>query len=597
MRNKVALWCAAVCAGITFSCSQGDTSTESGKKPGEITQLQGGRYRGGVFRLNEPEFIKSLFPPAIVDVYSYRVATQIYEGLFKFDQETLDVIEGLAESLEVDQTGTVYTIRLRKGVFFHDDACFPNGKGREFDANDVKYCITRLCTQPTGTQNGNGFHIMDGVLKGARKYYDATANGQTPSFELEGFQMIDKHTVRLVLERPNSQFKINLARPEAFIFPREYEQKYGANEIGRKAVGTGPFILASIDENKSINLKRNPNYYRKDQFGNALPYLDGINVQFIEEKRTEFLEFKAGRLDMAYRIPTDYIIEILQETEAEADGNLGKYPLQREPEAQTQIYAFQNMHPVFKDRNVRKAISFAIDRKKILDYVLNGEGYEPGFHGLTPPAFKWYDIHKIPGYDLNKDSAQYYLAKAGYPLGKGFPKITLEINEEGGRQTSVAAEVQRQLKEVLNIDLAFNTLPHSEISTKALNGDFAMLRLSWLADFPSPENFLWMFHSKYVGKDGTGNTYPNITRYVNPSFDQLYEKALTATSTEEATKYFLEAEKVVMNDAPILVLWYDERYRLLQKNVKNLPNNPMQYRDFTEVYLEPVATKGTSQQP
>jgi oligopeptide transport system substrate-binding protein len=106
-----------------------------------------------------------------------------------------------------------------------------------------------------------------------------------------------------------------------------------------------------------------------------------------------------------------------------------------------------------------------------------------------------------------------------------------------------------------------------------------------------------MFHSKYVGRDGTGNTYPNITRYVNPSFDQLYEKALTATSTEEATKYFLEAEKVVMNDAPILVLWYDERYRLLQKNVKNLPNNPMQYRDFTEVYLEPVAAKGTSQQP
>jgi len=593
MRKLVTIGCIAICASIAFSCnpSGGDTGGV-----GKITKVAGNRFKGGVFRLNEPEFIKSLYPPGIIDVYSYRVATQIYEGLFKFNQENLDVVEGLAESFELDRTGTVYNIRLRKGVLFHDDACFPSGKGREFEANDVKYCFTRLCTQPTSNQNGNGFHIMDGVLKGARQYYDSTANGKIPSFELAGIQIIDKYTIQLILERPNSQFKINLARPEAFIFPKEYVEKYTANEINRKAVGTGPFVLASIDENKSINLKRNPNYYRKDQFGNALPYLDGINIQFIEEKRTEFMEFKAGRLDMAYRIPTDYIIEILQETDADTDGNLGKYPLQREPEAQTQIYAFQNMHPLFKDRNVRKAISYAIDRKKILDYVLNGEGYEPGFHGLTPPAFKWYDIHKIPGYDLNKDSAQYYLAKAGYPLGKNFPKITLDINEEGGRQTSVASEIQRQLKEVLNIELAFNTLPHSEITTKALNGEFSLLRLSWLADFPSPENFLWMFHSKYVG-DGKGNTYPNISRYINPAFDQLYDKAIAAPTTEEATNYFLEAEKLMMNDAPILVLWYDERYRLLQKNVKNLPNNPMQYRDFTEVYLEPITSKGSSQQP
>jgi oligopeptide transport system substrate-binding protein len=288
----------------------------------------------------------------------------------------------------------------------------------------------------------------------------------------------------------------------------------------------------------------------------------------------------------------------LEESQANPEGNFGKYPLQREAESQTQIYAFQNTNPLFKDVNVRKAISFAIDRTKILNYVLNGEGFAAGLYGLTPPAFDWYDIKNVPGYDFNQDSAHFYLSKAGYPGGKGFPAITLDMSEEGGRHTSVAVEIKRQLKENLGITLNLNVLPQAQITEKCLNGNFEMVRLAWVADFPSPENFLWMFHGKYVPAQAEGNSYPNVPRYRSPRFDALYEKALAAGSQEETSRYFMEAEKVAIADAPILVLWYDECYRLLQNHVKNLPNNPMQYRDFTEVYLaDPAAETLKSELP
>ncbi|MCS6967020.1 MAG: ABC transporter substrate-binding protein [Cytophagales bacterium] len=558
----------------------------------ELRQAAGGRYYGGILRINENEYIKTLFPPAIVDVYSYRVASQIYEGLFKFDQVTMEVIQSLVQSYEVDPTQTIYTFKLKPNVYFHDDPAFPNGKGREFTAEDVKFCFTQICTQIPENQS---FHLFDGILKGAREYYQASAGGKKPSFEVEGIKVIDKYTVQLILERPYSLLLSNLARSGALIYPREAYEKYGS-EMKFKAVGTGPFVLANIDENNSITLKRNPNYHRRDQFGNQLPLLDGVFIQFIREKRTEFFEFKKGNLDMMYRLPTEYIIEILEQAETDPDGGISKYTLQREPETQTQLYAFLNTHPVFKNINVRKAFSFAIDRKEILDRVLNGEGYEAGLHGITPPSFRWYDIHKIKGYDFNKDSALYYIAKAGYPMGKNFPKITLDLNPEGERHTLVATEIQRQLKEVLNIDIELNVITHAEITDKCLSGDFAMIRLSWVADFPSPENFLWMFYSKKSEFKPGENTYPNIPRYYNPKFNQYYEKALAATSLEEQTKYFQAAESIMMEDAPIIVLWYDECYRLLQQHVENLPNNPMQYRDFSEVYLKPKKTEPKQEQ-
>jgi peptide/nickel transport system substrate-binding protein len=568
-----------------FKTKETTTSTDTPPKA-----TAGGRYYGGTFRLNETEYIKNLFPHSIVDVYSYRIASQIYEGLFKFDHTSLKVVNSLAESYTIDDAHTTYTIKLKKGVMFHDDECFDGGKGRELKATDIKYCFTKLCTQD---RNNQGFSVFYGILKGAKEYYDASKGGNTPTMELSGIKVIDDYTVQLTLEKPNSLFLTHLARPQTFIFPKEAYEKYGM-EMRIKCVGTGAYKLAQVDDDIAIILKKNPNYHTKDKFGNQLPFLDAINIQFIKDKKTELFEFKKGNLDMMYRLPTDYIIEILEETTTDTEGKYSKYELQREPEMQTQLFAFNTQTGIFANADVRKAFSYAIDREKILDFVLNGEGYAAGLHGITPPSFSDYDISKIPGYNYNPDSARYFLKKAGFAQGKGFPKVVLDFNAEGDRHTNVAVEVQKQLKDVLNVDLDFNMIPIAQIAEKCMSGNFQLIRLSWVADYPSPENFLSMWSSQDVPTLAQGgSSYPNIPRYVNKKYDELYQKALNASSDAEALKYFMQGESLAMRDAPILALWYDEGYRLLQSKVRNFPNNPMQYRDFSEVYFEPENTQAT----
>ena len=562
------------------------------KKTGDsqvgLMQAEGGRFFGGVFRINESEYIKNLFPHNITDAYSYRVASQIYEGLFKFNPETLEVQKGLVEEYQVDETGTIYTFQLKKGVYFHDNPCFSGGKGREMKASDVKHCFTKLCTKSLNNQN---FAIFQGILKGADAYYSATSGNNVPDFQVEGIRVKGEYSIELELIEPNSLITVNLARPACFIYPKEAEERYGV-DMRINAVGTGPFSLNvnDVDEDISIILKKNPNYHQIDEFGNQLPFLDAVSIQFIKDKKTELFEFRKGNLDMIYRLPTEYIIEILEETMPGANGEYSQFQLQRSPEMMTQFLTLNNQSGVFKNKNVRKAFNFAIDRTKILDFVLNGEGYAPGNHGITPPVFSSYDIEDIMGYTLDIDSARYYLKRAGYSNGNGFPKLQFLLNAEGDRNTNVAVEIQKQLKDHLNIDVELQILPFAQLLEKSYAGQYSILRAAWVADFPSPENFLWIFSSKDVPKSLEEASYPNVARYISNQFDNYYESALKAKSISEANELFKKAEIQLMEDAPVIILWYDEGYRLIQSYVKNFPNNPMQYRDLGRVFFEEAET-------
>ena len=568
-----------------FSC--GGSKDYSNEKRGLI-KTNGGKFYGGVFKINESEYIKNLFPHNITDAYSYRVASQIYEGLFKFDPETLEVTKGLIEDYQIDESGTIYTFHLKKGVFFHENLCFADGKGREMNARDVKYCFTKLCTNNINNQN---FFIFKGILKGADKYYISSAENKIPDFDVEGIRVKDDYTIELELIKPNSLFTANLARPACFIYPEEAEKKYGI-DMRIHAVGTGPFSLNvdDVEEDISIILKKNTNYHIKDEFGNQLPYLDAVSIRFIKDKKTELFEFRKGNLDMIYRLPTEYIIEILEETMPGANGEYSQFQLQRSPEMMTQFLTLNNQKGVFKNKDVRKAFNFAIDRTKILDFVLNGEGYAPGNHGITPPVFSNYDIKDIRGYSLDIDSAKYYLNKAGYRDGKGFPKLKFLLNAEGERNTNVAVEIQKQLKDHINVDVELQILPFAQLLEKSYSGDYNILRAAWVADFPSPENFLWVFSSKVIPKSLNEASYPNVARYISQKFDENYENALNAKSIQEANEYFKKAEVQLMEDAPVIILWYDEGYRLVQSFVMGFPNNPMQYRDLGKVYFEEAET-------
>lgn len=568
--------------GLVFTACDSNNTKED--NPQQSLEAKGGKSYGGVLMINETEFLKNLFPHNIVDVISYRVAAQMYEGLFTFNQSDLSIENRLCESYEVSDEGTIYTFKIKKGVFFHNDECFPQGKGREMNANDIKFCFTQLCTQD---RNNQGFTLFKGLLKGADDYYNASANG-TPDFEIEGIKVIDDFTIQLELIKPNALFIMNLATPFGFIFPKEAYEKYGL-DMREKIVGTGPFMLQSIEDEINVIMKRNPNYHRIDEHGNKLPFLDAVKVTFVPDKKSELFTFKKGELDMIYGLPTEHIIEILEASTSE-NGEYGNYNLQRDPEMNTHALAFQLKDDLFKNINVRKAFSFAVNREKILDFVLNGEGYAPGNFGITPPIPQFrdngYDATHIKGYSLNVDSARYYLKKAGFENGRGFPKTTLDLNAGGERNTNVAEEVIKQLKENLNIDVEINIVPMAQHIENFQHGKTNFFRFAWQADIPTAQNFLWLLYGKDVPSSFEETSHPNVMRYKNSKYDELYEKGINSLTIEEANINFLKAEQLAMKDAPFIVLWYDEGYRLLQSRVKDFPNNPMQFRDFSSVYLQ-----------
>ncbi len=551
-----------------------------------LTAGKGGRNFGGILKINETEFLKTLYPPSITDAFSYRIANQVYEGLFKFDPTTLELIPSIAESYSSNAEGTEYTIQLRKGVFFHDNACFTDEKGRELKAQDVAYCFRQLCINSATNQ---GYSIFKGVLLGADEIYEASLKGKT-DLPLSGVEIVNDYAVKIKLTKPNSLFLYNLARPFAYIYPKEAVEKYGL-DMRINPVGTGPFFLSSIDENVSVVLIKNPNYYGKDVHGNILPLINAVNIKFIQDKKTELLEFKKGNFDMIYRLPTESIIEILEEMESEKKGEYSQYVLQRTPEMNSQFLCFNTKSGVYSNKFLRKALSFAIDRNKILDFVLNGEGFGPGTNGICPPSFEKYKTEGIKGYTLNLDSARYFLKKAGFPNGKGLAKLSLQVNTDGERNLNVAIEVQKQLKENLNIELDIQTVPFAQLVENLTNGKADFFRIGWISDYPHPENFLSIFYGKGVPTTATVASFPNFTRYTNPAFDVLYEKAISASKEEETYALLKQAEQVLMNDAPVIVLWYDEAFRLLQPNVQNLPNNPMQYRDYSQTYFEKAAVE------
>ncbi len=573
----------AVLTSVSISCFRADKQ-EDGVTV--VPEAKGGRFYGGVLRLNETEYIRSLYPPSITDAFSFRIAAQIYEGLFKLDQSDLSLKKCLVEDFTIDSSGTIYTFKLKKGVFFHDDPCFADGKGRELKALDVHYCFSQLCTQSI---NNQGFVVFKGLLKGADKYYSSSINGKAPSFDIEGLKVLDDFTLQVHLLKPSSIFLYDLARPFTMIYPREAKEKYGL-EMRAKAVGTGAFSLGQVDEDISIILKRNPKYHTMDEHGNKLPFLDAVDIKFIKEKKIELFEFMKSNLDMIYRLPAEHVAKILESVKGGGNNEFSAYELQQTSEMATQFYTFNTKGKVFSNKNLRKAISFAIDKQKIFDLVLNREGFAPGNKGIIPPAFKKYPVDSIKGYTFNLDSARYYLKKAGYPEGKGFPNVTLELNSDGERNSNVANEVVRQLQENLNIKIETKVMPFSQLVENIISGKSEFYRIGWLADYPNPENFLSLFYGKDVPSSLEEKSFPNFSRYTNSKYDALFEKAIASNDPSVSSTYFFQAEQVLMDDAPVVVLWYDMGFRLLQSHVRNFPNNALQYRDYSEVYLEKTAT-------
>ena len=567
--------------GLAFcsSCSDEKKGNHDG------AEGKGGVYMGGVMRMNEVEAFKSLNPIAVNEVVGFHIGGQLFEGLVKFDQNDLSIKPAIASSWESNANQTEWTFHIRQGVKFHADACFSDGKGRTVTANDIKLCYEKLCTaDPNNAQFDVTF--KDRVV-GANEAFASSKAGK--NIPVSGIKVIDDTTLVISLKDPFAGFLNIVAMPGCWVYPKEAIDKYGV-DIRIHPVGTGPFYLETVKEGEVLIMKKNQDYYGVDKDGNKLPYLDGLKYTFIREKKAEILEFKSGNLDMVYRLPVEIFHEIMGDLEHAKDRKTD-FQILNSTAFNTNYLGFNNTSAVFNKKEVRLAFNFAIDRKKIADFTIQGEGNSADY-GIVPyvEAFEkdGYDFKGLKGYTLDVAKAKEYFKQAGYPDGKGFPKVTLQINSGGGDRNILVAEVvQKMLKENLNVDIEINTVPFAEHIEQISAGKSDFFRFAWVADYPDPETFLTIFYGKHVPASATEKSFVNYTRFRNARFDSLF--AASFTEPDKAKRYAMlaKAEQVLLDEAPFMPIFYDQNFRLEQLNVRNFPENAMNYMDLSVVYLIP----------
>lgn len=550
----------------------------AGEQKSSSREGKGGIQIGGVFRINEVMDIRSLYPLEITEVTGFRVASQVYESMVHFDQATLEPIPGLAESWEANESATEWTFRLRKGVKFHDDACFPNGTGRELKAQDIKYCFEQLCSPSAHNQM---FWLVKERLRGAADYYQAKLNGENPA-QLDCIEVIDDYTVKIKLNFPFASFLRLMGHNSFYIYPKEAVEAYG-DQMTNKAVGTGPFYLKIIQRDELVVLERNPNYWAMDEFGNQLPYLDAIQSTFVKDKKSELLSIKNGDLDMIFTLPIDMYGEVMGSLDETNGKEVIAFKPQVMPSLSVHYYAFQHDDELFKDVRVRKAFNLAVDRKSLVEYTLQGEG-TPGIYGIVPPVFKNYPHTFIRGNQFDPDRARQLLAEAGYPNGKNFPSITLETASGGQNYEVIAQVIQQMLKENLNVNVEIKVMSMAQQSDNAESGSSSFWRTAWLADYPDPENFLCLF----LGDDmaSVSGSYLNTVNYHNGLYDSLYHIGIRELDEAKRYRIFSSLDQMLIDDAVIMPLYYDEFTRLIPNYVKGFAQNSIEYRDFRKVWID-----------
>ncbi len=473
-------------------------------------------------------------------------AHQLYNTLVEIDT-ALRIAPSLAKSWEISEDGLMYTFHLRDSIFFHDNPAFQNGTGRKMKADDIVYSLGRIINKNTASP---GAWIFNGRVDALRP-----------------FTAINDSTFVLQLQKPFPPILGILSMQYCSIVAKEAVEKFG-NNFRRNPCGTGPFFLKSWEEGQALILHRNERYFECDEQGRRLPYLDAVKISFLDNKATEFMEFRQGRLDFVNDIEASFKDEVLTKTgELKKDWD-GRILLQKTPYLNTEYLGilFDSTNELLRAsplrmRKVRQAMNHAIDRKKMMMYLRNsiGTAAESGFVPAGLPSF---DAQKVKGYNYDPVKAKLLLREASYDSKTDIITLkTIPVYAELG------AFVAKQLEEV-GIMVKVETVQRATLLEEIAKSKALFFRGSWIADYPDAENYLSVFY-------GGNPAPPNYTRYKNPLFDQLYNKALTERNDSVRYDIYRQMDQLVMNDAPVIPLWYDMAIHLVQPSVHGFVPNAL----------------------
>ncbi len=503
-----------------------------------------------VFRYNEASGITSLDPAFAKDQSNIWACNQLYNGLVQLNDQ-LGVEPCIARNWSISADGRTYTFHLRQDVYFHDHPVFENGQGRRVVAHDFLYSFSRIVDPGLAFP---GAWVFNKVLVEDGRY---------------AFYAPNDTVFVIKLSESFPPFLGILGMQYCTVVPHEVVGRYG-KEFRKNPVGTGPFRFRMWKEGVKLVYIKNDHYFEFKN-GVRLPYLDAVAITFMIDKQSAFLEFVKGNLDFMSGIDATYKDELLTKSGKLNPRYDDKFKLLTEPYLNTEYLGIlvdtslssAGNNPLMI-KEVRQALNYGIDRARMMKYLRNNIGY-PGNYGIIPSGMPAFDLSRKMYY-YDPDKSRHLLARAGYPNGENMGVITLHTTAD---YLDLCKYIQHQLSELgVNVEIEVN--PPATLRELKAQSKLHFFRASWIADYPDEENYLSLFYSQNFSPGG-----PNYTHFSSPEFDSLYNLAYREVDPALRTGIYRKMNDLVMEDAPVIILYYDQVLRFVWKNVHGLGSNPM----------------------
>ncbi len=453
-----------------------------------------------VGQIAEPQ---SLDPHTVTATNDFRILVNIYDGLVRYKDGTLDVEPALAESWAVSDDGKTYTFKLRQGVKFHD--------GSDFNAEAVKFNFDRMLKEDHPFYNTGPFPLSFNFSS------------------IDAVNVLDEHTVEFKLKEPFAPFLSNLAYPTGLVVSPEEVKKYG-KEFGRHPSGTGPFKFAEWQSGQRVVVERNPDYW------DTAPALEAVVFRPITDANTRVAEMMAGGLDVMVEVPPDNLATFKQDANFAVAEQAGPH---------VWFTILNAKSGPFADKKVRQAANYAVNKQGLVDNVLQGSATVAA--GPIPPAFNWVE-NKTEPYPYDPEKAKALLAEAG----ASNPEIRFYVTEGGSGMLdpiTMGAAIQADLQAV-GFKVKIETYEWNTFLGRVnpgLGGKADMAEMAWMTNDPDTVPYLTLRSDALPDKGGFNSGY-----YSNPKVDELLEKARSSTDQTERGKLYGEVQSIVHDDAPWL---------------------------------------------
>lgn len=532
IRRAFAILTLILSAGLLAACGSGERYTDEAARNGILLWGNG----------SEP---KGLDPHLVTGVPENKIISSLLEGLIAYHPtDDLQPEPGMAERWESNEDFSQWTFHLR-------DAQWSNGD--PVRASDFVYSWERMLTPSLGAEYAEMLYI----LKGAEDFHQ----GRTTDFSTVGVKALDDKTLQVTLEGP-APFFLNMLKHYSWypVNPRVVEAHGGMSDRQsswstlENYVGNGPFVLDDWVTNQIIKVRKSSTYWDRDRVK-----LNGVNFYPVENVTTEETMFRGGRLHLTNTVTPDKIPIFLEKMPQE---------MKIEPYMGVYFYRINVTRKPFDDVRVRKALAYSIDKKLLVDKVTKG-GQIPAT-GFVPPGLKGYETSDAA--EFQPELARRLLAEAGYPGGRGFPDVEILINTSEAHR-KIAEALQAMWRKELGVNIGIYNQEWKVYLDSQSSLDYDLVRAGWIADYAYPNTFLDIFTT------GNGN---NDTGWSNRRYDTLIGRARTAQTDEQRMAILQEAEQVLMEDMPIIpIYWYTRTYlksTLIEGwHPKALDNHPIKY--------------------